>query len=65
MKISVIKKNDQGVAVSSGTLTVADFEQFIKFTVAMGVNQTMDEFVLDFQEGQDRTYVVQFDTLNG
>jgi hypothetical protein len=58
MLITVIKKNAKGQTFAEATLECGDFEQFAMFTHQMGVDQEFEEMIQDFQEGFDRTYIV-------
>ena len=58
MNVTVVKKY-KGQAVVTGNKNVKDIEDLIIFTTAMGVTQNFEEFVQDFQENKDRTYIVE------
>ena len=58
MLITVIKRNSIGQTAVEATKECGDFETFVNFTLSMGVDQEFEEMIQDFQEGFDRTYIV-------
>lgn len=64
MLITVIKKNIKGQEAVRAELECGNFEQFVNFTVGMGVDNEFEEMVQDFMEGFDRTYIIPLEKFD-
>ncbi len=64
MMVTVLKRDDSNETVVTACLKVATLEDLIIFSSKLGFQQQLDEYVFDFQNFQDVTYIVGLDHAN-